>query len=212
MTHTTEHTSSAREPILAERLPARRGSVSGASVLHGHTVLLADPSRTRRGSLFAELYGAGFGRVLEANSVRALDTIIDSTPAGDLALVSAEFGADLSAVVRALRWARWPRVIVLAHHAGIEAVIDAVNAGAGGVLRGPSPARSPAPLQVPLMSGREIQIIEGIADGQSNQRIAKDLGVSPLTVKSHLARIGRKLGSGERAFMVATAMRAGLIE
>ena len=212
MTRTTEHTSSAREPISAARIRAQRRSVSGASVLHGHTVLLADPSRTRRGSLSAELYGAGFGGVLEANSVRALDTIVDSTPAGDLALVSAEFGADLSAVVRALRWARWPRVIVLAHHAGIEAVIDAVNAGAGGVLRGPSPARSPAALQVPSMSGREIQIIEGIADGQSNQRIAKDLGVSPLTVKSHLARIGRKLGSGERAFMVATAMRAGLIE
>ena len=55
MTRTTEHTSSAREPLVAERIPAQRGSVSRASVLHGHTVLLADPSHTRRGSLSAEL-------------------------------------------------------------------------------------------------------------------------------------------------------------
>ena len=214
MTSTTEHPSSAREPrpLVGDEIAAQRGSVNGAAVLHGHTVLLADPSRTRRGSLSAELHGAGFGWVLEANSVRALDTIIDSEPSGDLALVSAEFGADLTAVIRALRWARWLRVIVLAHNADIEVVIDAVNAGAGGVLRGPSPAKPPAPLRVPSMSAREIQIIEAVADGQSNERIARTLGVSPLTVKSHLARIGRKLGSGERAAMVTTAMRAGLIE
>ncbi len=212
MTRVNEHTASAREPLVDQRIPAQRRSASGAAVLDGHTALLADPSRTRRGSLSAELYGAGFGWVLEANSVRAVYTIIDSAPSGDLALVSAEFGADLTAIVRALRSARWPRVIVLAHDAGLEPVIDAVNAGAGGVLRGPSPAKAPAPLQVLSMSGREIQIIEGVADGQSNERIASALGVSPLTVKSHLARIGRKLGSGERAAMVAVAMRAGIIQ
>lgn len=214
MTRTTEHTASAREPrpLVDERRPAQRVPVSGVAVLPGPTVLLADPSRARRDLLSTDLFGAGFGRVLEANSVRALDTVIDSTPAGDLALVSADFGAELIAAIQSLRWARWPWVIVLAHGAGIEAVIDAVNAGAGGVLRGPSPAKAPAPVQVPSMSGREIQIIEGVADGQSNQRIARALGVSPLTVKSHLARIGRKLGSGERAAMVATAMRAGIIQ
>jgi len=30
-------------------------------------------------------------------------------------------------------------------------------------------------------------------------------------VKSHLARIGRKLGTGDRAQMTAMAMRAGVI-
>ena len=37
------------------------------------------------------------------------------------------------------------------------------------------------------------------------------LGLSALTVKSHLARIARKLGTGDRAEMVALAMRAGVI-
>ena len=37
------------------------------------------------------------------------------------------------------------------------------------------------------------------------------MGLSSLTVKSHMARIARKLGSGDRAQLVAIAMRAALI-
>src|SRR3712207_7679149 len=41
--------------------------------------------------------------------------------------------------------------------------------------------------------------------------IGEALNLSALTVKSHLSRIGRKLGTGDRAQMVALAMRAGVI-
>jgi DNA-binding CsgD family transcriptional regulator len=37
------------------------------------------------------------------------------------------------------------------------------------------------------------------------------LSLSALTVKNHLARIGRKLGTGDRAQLVALAYRAGII-
>ena len=37
------------------------------------------------------------------------------------------------------------------------------------------------------------------------------LNLSALTVKSHLARIARKLGTGDRAEMVVVAMRAGVV-
>ena len=50
-----------------------------------------------------------------------------------------------------------------------------------------------------------------VADGRSNKEIGETLGLSALTVKSHLARIARKLGTGDRAEMVALAMRAGVI-
>ena len=50
-----------------------------------------------------------------------------------------------------------------------------------------------------------------VADGQTNREVGERLGVSALTVKSHLARIARKLGSGDRAEMVATAIRCGYI-
>lgn len=61
------------------------------------------------------------------------------------------------------------------------------------------------------LSAREIQVLQGVADGRTNGDIAADLRLSPLTVKSHLARIGRKLGTGDRAHAVLLALRAGVI-
>ena len=61
------------------------------------------------------------------------------------------------------------------------------------------------------LSHREVQVLQAVADGHTNNEIGELLGVSGLTVKSHLARIGRKTGTGDRAEMVASAMRAGLV-
>jgi DNA-binding NarL/FixJ family response regulator len=61
------------------------------------------------------------------------------------------------------------------------------------------------------LSGREVEVLRLVADGRSNKEIGDELGLSALTVKSHLARIARKLGTGDRAEMVALAMRAGVI-
>ena len=61
------------------------------------------------------------------------------------------------------------------------------------------------------LSGREIEVLRLVADGHSNREIGDMLGLSALTVKSHLARISRKLGTGDRAEMVALAMRSGVI-
>lgn len=61
------------------------------------------------------------------------------------------------------------------------------------------------------LSEREIQVLQSVANGHSNKQVGEELGLSGLTVKSHLARIGRKLGTGDRAHMVAIAMRSGYI-
>jgi DNA-binding NarL/FixJ family response regulator len=61
------------------------------------------------------------------------------------------------------------------------------------------------------LSGREIEVLRLVSDGRSNKQIGEELGLSALTVKSHLARIARKLGTGDRAEMVAMAMRGGVI-
>ena len=51
-----------------------------------------------------------------------------------------------------------------------------------------------------------------MADGRSNKDVGESLGLSALTVKSHLARIARKVGTGDRAEMVIVALRAGVID
>jgi DNA-binding CsgD family transcriptional regulator len=61
------------------------------------------------------------------------------------------------------------------------------------------------------LSAREVEVLQAVADGHTNNEIGDLLGLSGLTVKSHLARIGRKTGTGDRAEMVAMAMRAGLV-
>jgi DNA-binding CsgD family transcriptional regulator len=61
------------------------------------------------------------------------------------------------------------------------------------------------------LSAREVQVLALAADGLSNPEIARELGLSALTVKSHLARMTRRLGARDRAHLVLLALRAGVI-
>lgn len=72
-------------------------------------------------------------------------------------------------------------------------------------------ARPVAPANAPPLTARELSVLSLVAEGQSNRTIGESLGLSALTVKSHLARIARKLGTGDRAALVAVALRRSLI-
>lgn len=62
------------------------------------------------------------------------------------------------------------------------------------------------------LSVREMQILEALAEGQSNKRIARSLDITEETVKSHLKKVYEKLGASDRAHAVAIALRQDLIE
>jgi DNA-binding CsgD family transcriptional regulator len=51
-----------------------------------------------------------------------------------------------------------------------------------------------------------------VADGKVNKQIGAALGISPLTVKNHLARIRARLGAADKAQAVAIALRSGLLD
>ncbi|TGY84933.1 response regulator transcription factor, partial [Cellulomonas shaoxiangyii] len=74
----------------------------------------------------------------------------------------------------------------------------------------PAPPLPPAPLAD--LSARELSVLARVAEGRTNRLIGEELGLSALTVKSHLARISRKLGTGDRAELVAIAIRHRLID
>lgn len=61
------------------------------------------------------------------------------------------------------------------------------------------------------LSAREMHIIEYLAEGMSNKRIARELSISEETVKSHLKKTYEKLGASDRAHAVAIALRRHLI-
>ncbi len=66
------------------------------------------------------------------------------------------------------------------------------------------------PLTVAL-SAREIDVLRGVAAGQTNKAMALRLNISEHTIKFHLGSAMSKLGAASRAEAVALALRRGLI-
>ena len=63
-----------------------------------------------------------------------------------------------------------------------------------------------------LLSPREQEILGLIAAGEMAPDIAKRLGLSPATVRTHLQHLYEKLGVSDRAAAVAAAMRRGMLD
>ena len=199
-------------PLLREAIAARLRSMGAGTVVRGGL---------GRG-------GAGAGA--RQRPVRSARSSISACPTAAAWTWSTE-----------LRSLGWNRLVVLASSDDPYAVRSAFQAGAqayllksasaaivtdgvkrvldGGVYADPTVApllatgtRVPGTDNTPReLSAREVEVLQLVADGQSNKEIGEALSLSALTVKSHLSRIGRKLGTGDRAQMVALAMRAGVI-
>ncbi|GCD46400.1 response regulator [Streptomyces paromomycinus] len=61
------------------------------------------------------------------------------------------------------------------------------------------------------LTGREREVLSLVAGGLSNDGIAEQLAVSPLTVKTHVNRAMAKLGARDRAQLVVIAYESGLV-
>ena len=64
----------------------------------------------------------------------------------------------------------------------------------------------------PVLSPREREVLNLIADGMTIPAIASQLFLAPSTVKTHVQRLYEKLGVSDRAAAVAEAMRRRLLE
>jgi two-component system, NarL family, nitrate/nitrite response regulator NarL len=64
----------------------------------------------------------------------------------------------------------------------------------------------------PVLSEREMQVLQGFARGLSIPQLAGELFLGQSTVKTHTQRLYEKLGVSDRAAAVAEAMRQGLLE
>lgn len=64
----------------------------------------------------------------------------------------------------------------------------------------------------PVISERELEVLQLTAEGLSAPRIGAELHLSPTTVKSHLHNAYAKLGVSDRAAAVAVAIRCGLLD
>jgi DNA-binding NarL/FixJ family response regulator len=98
---------------------------------------------------------------------------------------------------------------VHAAHAG-EAIIDPTVAAR--LVQSLSEGRSAAPLDPERLTRREHEVLELIAGGRSNKRIAFELGISEKTVKTHVGHLLEKLGVSDRTQAALLAVREGLVK
>lgn len=177
-------------------------------------IVLVDPDAEARAAAVAALTQVGLTDIEPLADALALRTRIATGPPADLALLSLRLGDEVPSLVAEVRAAGWLRVLVSIATPTAEDVTACLAHGATGAILGRRHAAplGPVPTGVHELSERELEVIRMVADGRSNKWIGAQLHLSALTVKSHLARIGRKLGSGDRAHIVAQALRAGVIE
>jgi DNA-binding NarL/FixJ family response regulator len=186
------------------------------------TALVVAESAARRQTLCGRLRLLGARDVVEAAS--GAEARVRAHYDGPRDLVVIEGGLSdgpalpLLADLRALGWRR---VVLLTVRDDPYAVRAAINAGIRCYVVTPEDAAPGAATPVSRirprggspdeLSAREVEVLQLVSEGRSNKDIGDALGLSALTVKSHLARIARKVGTGDRAEMVAHAMRAGLV-
>ncbi|MFL7890845.1 MAG: response regulator [Anaerolineales bacterium] len=63
-----------------------------------------------------------------------------------------------------------------------------------------------------VLSRRELEVLEAVAEGNTNNQIGEQLGISPKTVARHRERIMHKLNLHSSTELVKFAIRTGLID
>ncbi|MFD9406957.1 response regulator [Streptomyces sp. NPDC059989] len=202
-------------------------------------LLLADDHPVVRAGLRAVLdTEPGFAVVAEAATAERAVELAAAEPV-DVVLMDLQFGpgmhgSEATALITARAGA--PRVLVLTTYDTDADILAAVEAGASGYLLKDAPpeelaaavrtaaagqsALAPAValrlmdrMRTPAeaLTKRELEVLQLVADGLSNQQISKKLFLSQATVKSHLVHIYAKLGVDSRTSAVAAAATRRLI-
>ncbi len=190
-------------------------------------ILIADDHPLFRVGLRAMLEREGFQVVAEAeNGEEAVALTLKKNPEAALLDVKMPVMDGLEAAKR-LREAGYkgfivmlttftePALQVAAARSGANAYLskEASPLEVAQTLRGLASGRlkSFTPPEVPELTTRERQVLSHLAQGLSAKQIAKELSLSPETVRDHIKRLYQKLEAGSRIEALANARNLGLL-
>jgi DNA-binding NarL/FixJ family response regulator len=140
----------------------------------------------------------------------------------------------LEATSRILKEFPGARIIIFSTYSGDAQVLRALRAGAQAfmlkvhvplelleAIRTVHAGRKKIPSEIAAelaehtmedqLSSREIEVLQLIAGGNSNKRIANHLSIGEGTVKSHVTNILSKLNANDRAHAVTIGLKRGII-
>ena len=158
------------------------------------------------------LDGVGVLRELQARGVSARALVLTSVMGSEPVAPAMQAGAagylykdvDPVALVRAIRSVHDGNLVLAPDAAGALSHADRGQRGQRG-----AGDREYAPGAAAL-TGREQQVLGLLARGRSNREIARSLGVSEKTVKTHVSSVLTKLGVQDRTQAALYAVRHGL--
>lgn len=67
------------------------------------------------------------------------------------------------------------------------------------------------PRQTGVLSRREREVVQALADGLAPKQIAHRLGLIPATARNHVTNARLRLGARSREHLIAQAIRSGQI-
>lgn len=203
------------------------------------TVLLVDDhALIREGLRRAFDREPDFEVVAEAASAReALAMAARTCPAVAIVDVRLPDGSGLEVVRRLRATSDAMGIVVLTMYAGDQQLFEALEAGASAFVPKSAPAQevvvaarhaAAAPKSFtaadladamrrrlepegPVLSPREREVLQLLADGLSVAAISKQLFISESTTKTHISKVYDKLGAANRAQALMTALRMGLL-
>ena len=151
------------------------------------------------------------------NGIEATRRVLETNP--HVGVVVLTMFEDDDSVFSAMRAGARGYVLKVAEPAEIVKVVRAVAVGeayfgseiARRLMDFFSAPRPASPEEVfPELTAREVEILDLIAHGYSNAKIAARLFVSPNTVRNHISHIFGKLQVADRAHAIVRAREAGL--
>ena len=171
-------------------------------------------------------------------NAESLESALESTNGGkpDVVIVDPwRAGADIGELVKRLTKGLGAPIVVFTADGGARLLSEALKAGVKGYVRKDSPpsdliraieaARAGEFYVDPglsstivleegdrTLSARQREILQMLADGMQTDAVAKQLGLSTETVRTHTKRILAKLEASTRTQAVAIGIRYGLIE